>query len=441
MTCHNEHSNENSNLLYPEENIQPIKHHILGENNYNEKIINSLNSKGIIFSPTQTNEESENNLGSLPSLDEDNEEKAYSPNSNDNTFPHNLSFEEFGNNLRNISSLDEDNEEEAYNPNSNDNIFCPNLNIEEFRDNLGNISSFNEDNEEKSYIPNSYDNIFPSNLNKQEFLEYLVNISSHHVDNEEKAYNPNSNDKIFPPNPNKEESENNLKNTFENISDINSQNKALPSNNNQKNENKKFITSKKRGRKAIKLSKKSHDSSSDDNCLLKIQNNFFNFIIKLTNEVLNKEKIKEKFILVDYKIKRKVSHDFFCKLKKMSIKNILEMGNSPKYKSKAKDFNKTTLNKICNYSNDYLKVFFNMNYLELFSVYHNNEKPLRIFVYNGKEIELSKTKSFYYLLNNKNNKGKKIGKDLSNMAKRFFLDNSTFNKISFKTKKTIDLKE
>jgi hypothetical protein len=405
MTCHYEHSNENSNLLYPEKNIQPIIHHILGENNYNEKIINSLNSKGIIFSPTQTNEESENNLG-------------------------------------NISSLNEDNEEKSYIPNSNYNIFPPNLNIEEFRDNLGNISSLNEDNEEKSYFPNSYDNIFPPNLNIEEFLEYLVNISSHHADNEEKAYNPNSNDKIFPPNPNKEESENNLKNTFENISDINSQNKALPSNNNQKNENKKFITSKKRGRKAIKLSKKCHDSSSDDNCLLKIQNNFFNFIIKLTNEVLNKEKIKEKFILVDYKIKRKVSHDFFCELKNKSIKNILEMGNSPKYKSKAKDFNKTTLNKICNYySNDYLKDFFNLNYLELFSVYHNNEKPLRIFVFKGKEIELSKTKSFYYLLNNKNNKGKKIEKDLSNIAKRFFLDNSTFNNISFKTKKINDLKE
>ena len=402
MTCHYEHSNENSNLLYPEKNIQPIIPHILGENNYSEKKINSLNSKGIIFSPTQTNEESENNLGNLPLLDEDNEEKTYSPNSNDNIFP-------------------------------------PNLSIEEFGDNLGNISSLNEDND----IPNSYDNIFSSNLNKEEFGDNLVNISSHHENNEEKSYSPNSNDNIFPPNQNKEESEKNLKNTFENISGKNSQNKALtkrPSNNNLKNENKKFKITQKRGRKPQKLSKKSHDSSSEDNCLLKIQNNFFNFIIKLTNEVLNKENIKGNFILVDYKIKRKVTHDFFCELAKMSIKNILEMDNSPKYKSKTKEFNKITLNKIYNCSN-WLNDFFNINYLELFSIYHNNEKPLRIFVFKGKEIELSKTKSFYYLLNNKNNKGKKIEKNLSNIAKRFFLDNSTFNKISFKTKKTIDLKE
>ena len=87
-------------------------------------------------------------------------------------------------------------------------------------------------------------------------------------------------------------------------------------------------------------------------------------------------------------------------------------------------------------------IFFNINYFELFSKYHNNEKPLIKFFFKGKEIELTKTKSFYYLLNNKNNKGKKIEKDLSNIAKRFFIDdNLTFNKILFKTKKIIDLKE
>ena len=116
------------------------------------------------------------------------------------------------------------------------------------------------------------------------------------------------------------------------------------------------------------------------------------------------------------------------------------MANSPKYKSKSEDFNKKTLNKIYKYSN-WINGFFNINYLKLFSEYHNNEKPLRKFVFKGKEIELSQTKSFYYLLNNKNNKGKKIEKDLSNMAKSFFLDISTCNKISFETKKIIDLKE
>ena len=230
-------------------------------------------------------------------------------------------------------------------------------------------------------------------------------------------------------------------NSFETNPDIFSQNELLeepPSNNNLINISIRFstISNKKRGRNPEKSSQKSHDSSSDDNCLLKIQNHFFNFIINLTNEVLKKENIKEDFKPVDYKIKSNVNHDFFCKLKKYAIKNILEMDISPKYKSKRNDSNRKTLNKIYNYSH-WLNDFFNINYLELFSEYHNNEKPKLKFYFKGKEIELSKAKSFYYLIN----KDKKIAKDLSNIAKRFFIDdNSTLNKILFQTKDIIDLK-
>ena len=194
---------------------------------------------------------------------------------------------------------------------------------------------------------------------------------------------------------------------------------------------------KRNGRKPTKISQKYHDNSSIDNCLLKIQNNFFNFIINLTNEVIIKKNIKKDFKFVDYKIKRNVNYDFFCSLKKMSIKNILEMDISPKYRNKSKNFNREILKEIYNYSN--LKDFFNINYLDLFYEYHNNEKPLLNFNFKGEKIELSKAKSFYYLLNNKNNKGKKIAKDLSDIAKRVFIDgNSTLNKIIFETK---DLKE
>jgi hypothetical protein len=72
--------------------------------------------------------------------------------------------------------------------------------------------------------------------------------------------------------------------------------------------------------------------------------------------------------------------------------------------------------------------------LELFSEYHNNEKPLLKFVFKGKEIELSKAKSFYYLLN----KDKKNAKDLCNIVKRFFINgNSTLNKILFNSRKEV----
>ena len=66
----------------------------------------------------------------------------------------------------------------------------------------------------------------------------------------------------------------------------------------------------------------------------------------MTNEVLKKRNIEEDFKPIDYKIKNNVNHDFFCELKKKSIKNILEMKISPKYKSKSKDINMELLNKI-----------------------------------------------------------------------------------------------
>ena len=392
-----EHLKENSELLYPGKNILSIIPHILGGDNYNKE----KNSEESIFSPNHTNEKSGDNLVNLPSLDEDSEEKYYSLFSKEN-----------------IASINQTNDK------SRDNLFIS--------------SSFENNIIDDSLIPK--DNIlFLNPTNKKR--ENLFNLSS--LDTDIKKYNENLNskDNILPPNISK----NKIDNSFKDVPDKSSQNNIstkIASNNKQINELKLFsITSlKKRGRRKTKKdNQKSHDSSSEDNCLLKIQNHFFNFIINLANEALQKENIIDEFILVDYNIKKNVKHDFFCKLKKYSIKSILEMDTSSKYRSRTKDFNRETLNKIKYYSNysNWLEDFFNINYLDLFSEYHNNEKPKLKFYFKGKEIELSKAKSFYYLIN----KDKKIAKDLSNIAKRFFIDdNSTLNKILFQTKDIIDLK-
>jgi len=59
----------------------------------------------------------------------------------------------------------------------------------------------------------------------------------------------------------------------------------------------------------------------------------------------------------------------------------------PKYKIKSKDINREVINKIYNNSS-WLKEFFNINYLDLFSeYYYNNEKSLLKFVFKGKEID------------------------------------------------------
>ena len=215
-----------------------------------------------------------------------------------------------------------------------------------------------------------------------------INEDSIDEDSEEKDFSIIFKESIFPAYLNNEESINYLDNSFKNTSDRISRNKALSgrsSNNKGNNESLKFraFSLQKKGRKTEKPIEKLHDSSADDNCLRKIQNHFFKFIINLTNEVLTKENIEEDFKPIDYKIKSNVNHDFFCELQKKSIKNILEMNISPKYKSKSKDINREVLNKINSYSN-WLNDFFNINYLDLFSEYYNNEKPLLKFVFKKK---------------------------------------------------------
>jgi hypothetical protein len=336
------------------------------------------------------------------------------------------------------------NKGKVYSLNSEESIFSPNHINEESGDYLVNWSSLDDYNKKINF----QFNIFSVNQIKEKLGDNIFNLSL--FDNYIEGHDDSliSTDDTLSINLNFINSKNNIDNPLKKAPDIPLQNEIstdITSKKDQINESKKFSITlrQKRGRKTIQSNEISHDSSSDDNCLRKIQNHFFNFIINLTNEVLIKENIKEDFKFVDYKIKSNVNHDFFCKLKVNSIKNLLEMDISPKYKSKTSDYNRETLNKIekkKNYQN--LLNFFSINYLELFSVYHNNEKPLLKFDFNGEEIELKKAKSFYYLLNNKNNKGKKITKDLSNIAKRFFIDdNSSLNKRFFQTKETINLKE
>lgn len=336
--------------------------------------------------------------------------------------------------------------EKDFRLNSEEIIFFPYHTNEKSGDNLVNSSSLDNYYEENdnSITQIRILSISQTNEKSRENLCYLPSKDNYINKNDN---NLNSKDNNLPPNLFLNElSELFLESSFFNPY-IPIQNRILieASNNNQINETRFIIASpkrrEKRGRKTNRSSQKSHDSSSDDNCLLKLQIHFFNFIIKLTNEVLQNNNIKEKFILVDYKIKKQVNHNFFCELKSYSIEDILKMDTSSKYRNKSKDFNRETLNRInkLNLLNDFL----NINYLKFFSeYYYNNEKPLLKFVYKGKEIKLSKAQSFYYLLNNGNNKGKKIEKDLSNIAKRFFIgDNSTFSKALFQTKKTMDLKE
>ena len=166
-----------------------------------------------------------------------------------------------------------------------------------------------------------------------------------------------------------------------------------------------------RGRKVEELenneyiSKRKHKSKDFDNLQTKIQVNFINFIVDISNDALlaefgkNNKKYKYKFKAISYEIKRKVSFEICDKFKNSNIKDILSEEISSKYKKcEDKNINMKTLNEVCKKSK-WLNEFFNMKYLKLFEIYYNGEKPLKSFIFHHKNIVLSnKTKSFHDLL-------------------------------------------
>ena len=157
----------------------------------------------------------------------------------------------------------------------------------------------------------------------------------------------------------------------------------------------------KRGRKTNNIKEvNSHTANDVDNILVKIQADFLNFIINISNDAIFTEfgKIHYNFKKISYAIKKNVNYQFFKKLQSYSIKNVLGFEISDKYKSKEKNINKNILDKVCKKS-IWLSNFFDQNYLEFFGYYYNNGKHIdKIHFKNKVIIKSNQTKSFYDLL-------------------------------------------
>jgi hypothetical protein len=159
---------------------------------------------------------------------------------------------------------------------------------------------------------------------------------------------------------------------------------------------------------------KKHGKTSFDNITSKVQIHYITFIIHLTNDVIisifgkNSEKDGLYFTDIDYKIKKNISFKNMEKLKTQSIKDILLNPSSTKFSSKNEDYNKKIYNKLVN-SSEVLDELFNMNYMRLFRIYHNNAQKIEKIIIKQKEIKLSnKTKSFFELIESNNDEMKKL---------------------------------
>lgn len=160
----------------------------------------------------------------------------------------------------------------------------------------------------------------------------------------------------------------------------------------------------KRGRKEIlkKNGKKRHRAGDADNIERKIQVSYFNFLLNLANDAIKTvfgKKSKFSFKDINYKVKKRVSHNYVEKLKLCKYSDIVQMKVSPKIKNNGENSNKETYIEICKISPE-LKKFFEQNYLYIFQKYFCRLKTNQnIIDFEGLEVKLSScTKGLFYLL-------------------------------------------
>ena len=119
---------------------------------------------------------------------------------------------------------------------------------------------------------------------------------------------------------------------------------------------------------------------------------------------------------------------YVSKMKNSSIKDLLNMKISEKYKTYNKYENKILLSK---FKGSWLDRLFQMNYLELFRYYYNNGQLLKKIVFENREIVLSpKTKSFYYLIE----KNKDLSQNIIDTVKSVYFDDDYYSGKYFSTK-------
>ena len=118
------------------------------------------------------------------------------------------------------------------------------------------------------------------------------------------------------------------------------------------------------------------------------------------------------------------------KLKKSKIKDLLNSEISAKFKKFDKNENKKLLSQL---KETWLDKLFDMNYLDLFKYYYNNNKESRLDAINfeKKKIPLTeRTKSFYDLLK----KNQEIKENIVEVAKTIYFGDNENDGTLFSTK-------
>ena len=100
---------------------------------------------------------------------------------------------------------------------------------------------------------------------------------------------------------------------------------------------------KKRGRASKKDSSKIHNKMDSDNIILKVKAKLFDTILQFINSLLSNMKLNIELIKLDYNYIKNLRRDNELNLLNTTLKDILSMNISPKFKSKDKYYNKKTI--------------------------------------------------------------------------------------------------
>jgi hypothetical protein len=167
----------------------------------------------------------------------------------------------------------------------------------------------------------------------------------------------------------------------------------------EKNSNQ--LTKKKRGRQMVKKpeenrkNKKTHDKSSTDNLLRKIQVHYMSFIISFINAILKELGYNQRFLKINYEFKKNVNKDFFESLKDKNLSYIIKNEISDKYKTTKKNMNYIIYEEIKN--NQILNNILEANYLDIFkNYYYKSVNNINLAQYKiEKEINLPNNVKMY----------------------------------------------
>jgi len=131
------------------------------------------------------------------------------------------------------------------------------------------------------------------------------------------------------------------------------------------------LTKKKRGKKVKNNNEKKqkvHDKNATDNLLRKVQVHYQSFIVSFINEILKALNYKQRFLKLDYRMKKNVKNNYFQFLKEKNLSYIINNNISAKYKNRDINTNRIIYEGVKD--NIILKNIFNENYLVFFNNYY-----------------------------------------------------------------------